>query len=156
MLVLPGEVIWLEIVSQLFAAVILFLSALFTFLPVGSSRDVQHRLAGQHLPVHNSFHQRLIKLFILPSNFKNAFVFTHASKLVVVEDKFVHQYYLFQTVGKTDALSGALFGKIKYRMTGGLYNHVTIYQFLIHQKSRKSYLDALFISYLPNCRGKFF
>lgn len=39
-LFIPGEVIWLEVISQLFAALLLLLFALFTLFPVGSSRDV--------------------------------------------------------------------------------------------------------------------
>lgn len=56
-LVVPGEVERLEVVSQLFAALLLLLSALFTLLPVGSSRDVQQRLAGQNLPAHTHKNQ---------------------------------------------------------------------------------------------------
>ncbi len=64
-LVFPGEVVRLEVVSQLFAALLLLLSALFTLLPVSSSRDVQHRLAGQNLPVQTHTHtHRHIKVYI--------------------------------------------------------------------------------------------
>lgn len=49
-LALPGKVVWLEVISQLFATLILLLPALFALLPVGSSWDVQDCLTCQDLP----------------------------------------------------------------------------------------------------------
>lgn len=55
-LIVPGEVVRLELVSQLFGALLLFLFGLFTLLPVCSGRDVQQRLAGQDLPARTHTH----------------------------------------------------------------------------------------------------
>ena len=49
-LVVPGKVIRLEFISQLFAALLLLPSTLFALLPVGPCRNVQNCLAGQNLP----------------------------------------------------------------------------------------------------------
>lgn len=54
-LVIPGKVIGLEFISQLFAALLLLLSTLFTLLPVGPCRNIQNRLAGQNLPTDKRY-----------------------------------------------------------------------------------------------------
>lgn len=50
LLLVPGKVVRLEFISQLFAALLLLLPTLFTLLPVGPCRNVQDGLAGQNLP----------------------------------------------------------------------------------------------------------